>query len=153
MIYDDTVAREPLYFVRYSVDDDNKLTGTLYKAGSAVTFDEHGEFGEEENRMFKTVGAVEFVENEERQGAFESVKTIMNAINSALSQKANDVEAIADAYLLLTGGEIDKEQLQYMADNRVLVNPSAEVDGKFLERPNGDGTQENLLNRLEEKLF
>lgn len=153
MIYDDTVAREPLYFVRYSVDDDNKLTGTLYKAGSAVSFDEHGEFGEEENRMFKTVGAVEFVENEERQGAFESVKTIMNAINSALSQKANDVEAIADAYLLLTGGEIDKEQLQYMADNRVLVNPSSEVDGKFLERPNGDGTQENLLNRLEEKLF
>ncbi|MSE19341.1 phage portal protein, partial [Pantoea agglomerans] len=35
----------------------------------------------------------------------------------------------------------------------VLVNQSKDVDGKFLERPNGDGTQENLLNRLEEKLF
>lgn len=153
IIYDDTVAQEPLYFVRYTVDEDNKMSGTVYSATDAYNFDDSYKVTDTLPQLFKAVPAVEFIENEERLGAFDSVKTIMNAINSALSQKANDVAAIADAYFFAKGAEISKDDFKELADNRVLTTDSADADAKFLERPNGDGTQENLVNRLEDKLF
>ncbi|WP_413476795.1 phage portal protein [Latilactobacillus fuchuensis] len=153
IIYDDTVAQEPLYFVRYTVDEDNKMSGTVYSATDAYSFDDSYKVVETLTQLFKAVPAIEFIENEERLGAFDSVKTIMNAINSALSQKANDVAAIADAYFFAKGAEISEDDFRGLADNRVLTTDSADADAKFLERPNGDGTQENLVNRLEDKLF
>lgn len=153
MVYDDTVAHRPMYFIRYSIDEDNNLTGEVYSDMQIIPFNSSYEFGKPTSHLFKAVPAIEFIENEERQSAFESVKPIMNAINSALSQKANDVEAIADAYLLFKGGEFDADMIKNMSDNRVIANASADADAKFLERPNGDGTQENLLNRLAEYLF
>ena len=77
----------------------------------------------------------------------------MNAINKAISQKANDTDAIADAYLFFKGGDLDEEVIKNMSDNRVIAIAAGDSDAKFLERPNGDGTQENLLNRLVRNLF
>jgi SPP1 family phage portal protein len=153
MVYDDTVAHRPMFFIRYSVDEDNNLTGTVYTPNEQRTFDSDFDITGTTSHLFKAVPAIEFIENEERQSVFESVKPIMNAINSALSQKANNVEAIADAYLLFKGGEFDSDMIKNMADNRVIANSSADADAKFLERPTGDGTQENLLDRLAEYLF
>lgn len=155
MIYDDTVAQEPLYFVRYSINERNSLvSGTIYTSTEEIDFT-NGVINEssKQSHLIGGVPAVEFIENEERQGAFESVKSIMNEINAALSQKANDVEAIADAYLFLKGAELDEEAEKMIADKRMIGVSDKDADAKFLERPNGDGTQENLLNRLEEKLF
>lgn len=153
MVYDDTVAHNPVCFIRYSVDEDNNLTGTAYTDNEILNFDSDFKIIDRKTHLFKAVPAVEFIENEEHQGVFESVKPIMNAINSALSQKANDVEAIADAYLMFKGGEFDADMIKNMSDNRVIANESPDSDAKFLERPNGDGTQENLLDRLAEYLF
>ncbi|GAK31014.1 phage portal protein [Weissella oryzae SG25] len=153
MIYDDTVACEPLYFVRYAFDDNNAVSGDIYTENEIISFGNGYKFGDTVSHLFGSVPAVEFVENEERQGAFDSVKSIMNSINSALSQKANDVEAIADAYFFMSGADLSDDDLTGLADNRVLSVDAPDAKASFLERPNGDGTQENLIDRLEEKLF
>lgn len=153
MIYDDTIAQKPLYFVRYLVDDDNYLTVSVYDSANETTYNDSFKALNQKAHMIGSVPAVEFIENEERLAVFESVKTIMNGINNAISQKANDVEAIADAYLFLSGGNIKKEDIEHMADNRIFTNPEPDSKAEFLTRPNGDGTQENLLDRLENRLF
>lgn len=153
IVYDNTIAQTPLYFIRYIVDDNNHLTISVYDGTQQTTYNDSYQIISQTDHMIGSVPAIEFIENEERQGVFESVKTIMNGINNAVSQKANDVEAIADAYLYLSGGSIKKDDLQSMADNRVIINPEADSKAEFLTRPNGDGTQENLLDRLEKRLF
>ncbi|VTT18301.1 portal protein [Streptococcus dysgalactiae subsp. equisimilis] len=55
---------------------------------------------------------IEYVENEERQSLLASVCDIDNAFNKAISEKANDVEYFADAYLKILGAELDDETLK-----------------------------------------
>lgn len=55
---------------------------------------------------------IEYVNNDERQGIFEPVISMINAFNKALSEKANDVDYFADAYLAILGVQLDKDGLQ-----------------------------------------
>ena len=55
---------------------------------------------------FEGVPAVEFVENEERMGIFESALPMIDAYNKAISEKANDVDYFADAYLKILGSRV-----------------------------------------------
>ena len=97
------------------------------------------------------------IENEERQSIFESVKTLINALNKAGSEKANDVDYFADAYLKVLGVELQSEDASQIRDNRIF-NLWKNGDGPlpdvgFLEKPNSDTTQENLISLLKESIF
>lgn len=153
MIYDDTVEAKPLAFVTYAFDDENKKHGTVFMA--------NGQFDLNmvliDPNVYKTVPAVEIVENEERQSIFANVLTLVDAINNALSQKANDVDYFADAYLKILNAELSEDDLKSIRDNRI-INLSNNTDAKdvvveFMEKPNADGEQENLINRLNNLIF
>lgn len=152
MVYDTSVGHKPLYFVRYYKDDDG-IHGECWSDKECQYFEDE-KITQSESHPFAAVPAVEFSENDERMPLFdESAVSIMDGINNAMSQKANDVEAIADAYLFFKGGELTPETIENMQDNRVIANTAENGDAKFLERPNGDGTQEHLIDRLTRYLF
>ena len=105
---------------------------------------------------FPGVPATEYVENGERQGIFEPVMSMVNAYNKAISEKANDVDYFADAYLKVLGTTIDKDDVQFIRDNRIVNfegDGSDKIIAEFMEKPNSDTTQENLLERLERLIF
>lgn len=154
IIYDDSVSHKPVYFVRYTKNKDDEFVGEIYSDSESITFNNDFELGESEANPLGKVPAIEFMENDERLPLYDnSTISVMNAINKAISQKANDTDAIADAYLFFKGGDLDEEVIKNMSDNRVIAIAAGDSDAKFLERPNGDGTQENLLNRLVRNLF
>ena len=96
------------------------------------------------------------MENAERQGLFEPIMSIVNAYNKAISEKANDVDYFADAYLKILGANVDNEDIKFIRDTRVLnlVGEDAEkIVAEFMDKPNNDTAQENLLNRLERLAF
>lgn len=106
--------------------------------------------------FYGRVPIVEFIHNEERQSLIEPVATFIDGFNKALSEKANDVDYFADAYLAILGAELDENKLPQIRDNRILnVHGSdvSKIDVKFLEKPNADETQENLLDRLERLIY
>ena len=165
MIYDDSIIKRQLYFVRLYVDRDNTEYGSISNAQGVRYFTvtgglrwnetEEGEAWKPHN--FKAgVPAVEYVANEIRQGLFEPVLTPINAYNKAISEKANDVDYFADAYLKILGAEIEQKGLEYIRDNRV-INFSGEDAEKiiveFLDKPANDTAQENFLDRIERHIF
>lgn len=80
----------------------------------------------------------------------------MNGYNKALSEKANDVDYFADAYMKITGRQLTPEQLEGIKDSRIINiygTGGEQGDASFLARPSADETQENLLNRLERLIF
>jgi SPP1 family phage portal protein len=160
MIFDDSVLEKPLHYVRLYKDNDgnefgcvsNKVYNRKFKlTGGFAWLDEGIEHG------FDDVPATEFIENEERQGIFEPVMSMVNAFNKAVSEKANDVDYFADAYLKILGTKLDNDDIKHIRDNRI-INFEGDVDtGKliveFMNKPESDTTQENHLNRLERLIF
>lgn len=159
MIYDDSIVKNRMYFVRYYFDAENVLHGSVsdnrviryFTRNPAVKYD-----GEERLHGFDGVPAVEYVENEERIGLYEGAMSQINAYNKALSEKANDVDYFADAYLKVLGARIDDETAKHIRSNRIINFDGQGADKlvvEFLQKPNADETQENLINRLEQKIF
>ena len=80
---------------------------------------------------------------------------MIDAYNKAISEKANDVDYFADAYMKVLGSKLEDEDLEHIRDNRIinLEGDATEVIVDFLQKPNGDTTQENLIDRLEKLIF
>ena len=162
IVHDNSIEERPLFAVRYTFNE-NENTGV----GQVITNDEIIEatfttfgtvsFGERNQHIYSTIPVVEMIENEERQGIFESVKSLINALNKAGSEKANDVDYFADAYLKVLGVELDSEDTMQIRENRIF-NLWKNGDGPlpdvgFLEKPSSDTTQENLISLLKESIF
>lgn len=160
IIYDDTIAQNPLYGVRVLKDKEGKLTGTIYSRYTETEFyvDDKSELIQEnpKDHYFGDVPLIEYVENEERQSAFEGVISLINAFNKAISEKANDVDYFADAYLAILGVGLEEGDLEKVRDNRIINlkdGDSTKITVEFLDKPNADSTQENLINRLQDLIF
>lgn len=135
---------------------------TVYTDTQVITLghDEQGTFTEVDEirpNLFGEVPFIEYVHNEERIGVFEPALTLINYYNEALSAKANDVDYFADAYMKVVGVKLSDEMKKDLRDLRIVnmwgrdLANIADVD--FLQKPNADITQENLLNRLDRKIF
>lgn len=161
MVYDNTYAQHPICFVTYYYDSKSVMHGEVLTADMAMPFTDDGglhyiEDGFHPHR-FSDIPATEFMENEARIAVFESVYSLIVGYNKALSEKLNDVDAFADAYLKILGPKLDDDMLRDMRDHRVISfegdmseNPA---DVGFLEKPNADTTQENALNRMERLIY
>lgn len=155
-----SIREEPLYGIRYTTNADSETVGTIsdsqsikyfvIKAGEVKIIDEKENF-------FHDVPIIEYVENEERVGAFEWVEYLINAYNKALSEKANDVDYFADAYMKILGAKLDETTLAQIRDYRIINLEKNGGDGElvvdFMQKPNADATQENLLERIEKLIF
>ncbi|NCB82428.1 MAG: phage portal protein [Bacilli bacterium] len=160
MVYDDTIKQEPLFAVRYGYDDDYKLYGEVYT--KETTYALNGTMGfynmtEQAANPFDDLPVVEFYFNEERMSIFESVISLVNAFNKAISEKANDVDYFSDQYLAFLGAEVEEKDLKNIRSNRVINyyadGEDKNVNVKFLEKPDSDSQTENLLDRLTKLIF
>lgn len=157
VVYDNTIQNKPLFACHYGLNDDDEEVGYFYTRDAVYQFATvSGAYTivEETPNVFGDIPMIEYIENEERQSIFENVKTLINAFNKALSEKANDVEYYADAYLKVLGAEIDEKTLQTLRDTRIInVSGDDTLTVEFMTKPSADGTQENLLERLQKLIF
>ena len=163
VIRDNSIRKRVKYGVHYYTDQDGNLKGTFSDADKIYYFGQ-GDKGlvikKGTEHYFGACPIIEYRETEECQAAFESVYTLINQVDKVISEKANDVDYFADAYLKVIGVELDDEQIKFLKENRVwnLFKRTSEVDSTqpdvgFLSKPDADQTQENLLDRLEEKIY
>lgn len=159
MIYDESIIERPLFFVRRYTDNDGVEWGSISNNYGVRNFKVEGGIQWVDDwtpHHFADVPATEFVENAERQGLFEPVLSMTNAYNKAISEKANDVDYFADAYLKVLGTKLDPDDLKFIRDNRVVNfegEDAQKIIVEFMGKPESDVAQENLLNRLERLIF
>ena len=163
IVHDSSIEERPLFAVRYAFNQDEQTGYGQVITGSEIIeaefqLDGSCTFKSRESHIYASLPVVELIENEERQGIFDSVKTLINALNKSASEKANDVDYFADAYLKVLGVEIDSEDAMNIRDNRIFNLWKNSPDGTlpdvaFLDKPNSDTTQENLIHLLKESIF
>lgn len=160
MIFDESIVERPLFFVRRYTDNDGNEFGSISNRYGVRHFQIDGGIKwldpDWTAHNFEDVPATEYVENAERQGIFEPVMSIVNAYNKAISEKANDVDYFADAYLKILGALVENEDIAFIRDTRILNLYGENTDNivaEFMDKPSNDTAQENLLNRLERLAF
>lgn len=160
VVYDDSVSQLPLFAVVYGVDKNGDITGSLFTERSS--YELAGQRGKlsilnEKENPYDGLPIYEWIHNDERMGIFESAISLINSLNKALSEKANDVDYFADAYLAVLGAELDDEGIYRIRDNRIInlygTDDAAQITVKFLEKPNADSAQENFLDRTERFIY
>jgi SPP1 family phage portal protein len=159
MIYDDSIQHKRIAFVRYWFNDDQQVQGDIYFKDQSYHFGNDGHFGDETPNLFHMVPAIEFVENEDRLGIVGQIESLNDALDRAMSQKANQNEYFDNAYMLIRGMQLPEDEETGLPKlnldgNQIIYAPDAtDGDASFLTKPDGDQMQENHINRLIDSIF
>lgn len=159
MIYDEGIVPKPLFFVHVYTDTKGTIRGS-YSNSEVIQYFSNDDGlrydGEPIPHYFGTVPAVEYAENDERTGIFEPVMSMIDAYNKAISEKANDVDYFADAYMKILGAHLEEGDIAQIRSNRVINfdgDGASNLVVDFMQKPSADATQENLIDRLERMIY
>lgn len=149
------VEKEILAGVRYWLEG-YVLHGELYLAGKTRQFEEQGGsllFVKDIPTPFSQPNLTEYPNNRFFMGDFEPVMDNIDAYNLTLSNVTDDLQSIANAYLVLSGMEKpDEEALEVLRTERVLGLP---VDGgaAYITKNLNDSAIENHKKTLREDIL
>ena len=158
IVYDNSIEQLPLFAVYYGREKD-KTVGVLIEADKISDFKSNTAGFELSNVRINAYGqipVVEFMLNDERQGLFEPVISLINSYNKVMSEKANDVDYFADAYMKILGAELDEKSIERIKDNRIINLhglDSSKIVVEFMDKPDSDSQTEHLLDRTERLIY
>lgn len=153
IVYENNLRKAARFAVRYGYDE----TGAV-KFGEVLMCDVIKQFKgdiftEEAPNPFGKINIIEWVMNEERMSLYEAIPGLTEVFNKTIGEKANDVDAFAEAYMLILGAEVDEEGVYRIRDDRIInlygTDDAKDILVQFLTKPTADDTQENLLERIE----
>lgn len=167
LIYDDTIEHKPIFGVYYYPTFDTEQAHTGYKI-SVYTYDKiilykadtafnSAIMIEETDNLFGDIPMVEYSNNEEQQGDYEQVISLIDAYNTLMSDRVNDKEQFVDSILLLinaTLGDTPEETTECkeaLVKNKLLELPS-ESDARYLTRTFDESGVEILKKALEQDI-
>ena len=159
-VYDDSLAGDLLYFIRmYKVnewDDSDLYNVDVYSDYDIKHYTMSGEngyllFKDEEPHYFSQCPANVFNLPDEKS-IFDCVISLQDAANELLSGEIDDYSAFCDAYLVLTGCDLDSEDVATMKENRVLVLPEGAI-AQWLTKNANDAQVENILKRIHDSIY
>lgn len=160
-VYDDSLTGDLIYFVRmYKASDwDNSDT---YKV------DVYSDFDIKHYTMQGANGALSYVGVEphyfsqcpanifylqDEKSIFDCIVSLQDASNALLSAEIDDYEAFCDAYLVLTGVDVDKGDMVTMKEDRVIILPPNDASAAWLTKSVNDAQVENILQRIHDSAY
>ena len=160
-IYDNSLNSELLYVVRFYkedlLDEQNQNyivevygpnTIKYYRSGPGFsTF----QLLEEVPHFFNQCPVTVFNLNEEEESIFGQIMTLQDAYNELVSGGIDDFDAFADAYLVLKGAIAEKDELESMKENRVLMIDQ-DADAMYLTKDINNTQIEYLLRTADEQI-
>lgn len=130
--YSQSAAEKPLFGVYYykRYDLDGYCKGTVcqvYTDTQIFTYKSNTDswagmsLESTARHYFGAVPIIEYRNNEERQGDFEQLISLIDAYNILQSDRVNDKEQFVDAFLFLVNCDIDDEQARKLRRERILM--------------------------------
>lgn len=159
-IYDDSLTGDLTHFVRmYKVnewDDSDLYNVDVYSDYDIKHYTMHGESGtpefvSAEPHYFGQCPANIFYLPDEKS-IFDCIIGAQDAYNELLSAEIDDYSAFCDAYLALTGCDLDTDDVADMKVNRVLILPEG-ANAQWLTKSANDTQIENILKRIHDSIY
>lgn len=122
----------------YTYENDNDSFINMRLTGASLHY-----FGE--------VPLIEYKNNEEEQGDFEQIISLIDAYNLLMSDRVNDKEQFVDAFLFLTGIDLDSEQAKKLREERILMGYEGST-AQYLSKVMSESDIEVLRNNLKQDI-
>lgn len=151
VIYDYALEPNIIAAIRYYEDTigtlnveyyDNKSFNVYSGSINGLTLVESTE------HFFKDVPVAVYINNNNRQGDYEQVLTLIDEYNLLNSDTANDFQYFSDAYLFLSGATIDNEDAINMKENRIINIDDPSAKAEWLVKNIQDTALENYKDRI-----
>ena len=159
-VYDDSLVGDLTHFVRiYQAnewDDSNTYNVDVYTESLVKHYTMEGKNGDltavsEEPHYFSQCPANIFYLPDEKS-IFDCIIGLQDSVNEVLSGEIDDYSAFCDAYLVITGAEIDEEQAAEMRTNRIMLLPE-NANAEWLTKTANDVQVENILKRIHDSIY
>ena len=159
-VYDDSLTGDLMYFVRWykanDWDDSDTYNVDVYSDFSVKHYTMSGmngwlTFVAEEPHYFSQCPANIFNLPDEKS-IFDCILSLQDSANDLISAEIDDYSAFCDAYLTITGADLDAEDVATMKENRVLVLPDGAAVGWATKSVN-DTQTENIMKRIHESIY
>lgn len=170
VVYDDTYEQQPLFGVYYT--QKKRADGTedgwhiwvmtdsvivQYDAASLDAIPSQLSAIEPQPHYFGGVPIVEYWNNENEEGDFESVLDLINAYDLLQSDRVNDKEQFVDRLLVLTGAvlEVDEEgrkPMQQLKEDHALQLPDTQSRAEYLSSELNESGVEILRSAIIEDI-
>ena len=143
-VFNKPTDKDPAYYDVIFVD--SKVVRNYTLKGDRLVLDK------EEAHAFREVPMVEFVNNKDYLGDFESVVSLIDAYNLIQSDRVNDREQLVDAILCFYGVKFTEEQMAELKEHRMISN--IPMDGKIeyliksLNESDTDVLRKNIENDI-----
>lgn len=160
-VYDNTIERALLYFIRFYpadtlsnnpdilVDVYTPLTVDHYRCGAMC---ENMTLLDSTPHYFGQAPVTVFSLNADELPIFYKVMDLQDAYNTLLSGEVDDFEAFCDAYLVLQGTDAEEEDIAAMRENRVLLLPADNASASYLTKNISDTQIQNILQNLNDAI-
>lgn len=109
------------------------------------------ELKEKTRHYFGDVPVIEYRNNEEMQGDFEQLISLIDAYNTLASDRVNDKEQFVDAFLFLSGIDIDSDQAKKLREEKILMGFENST-AQYLNKNLNEADTEVLRNNLKEDI-
>ena len=159
-VYDDSLSGDLLYFVRMYKESDWDNTDTYL-------VDVYGDY---ETKHYKMSGAngyltaigadpnyfsqcpANILALPDEKSIFDCIMGIQDSVNELVSAEIDEYSLFADCYLLITGAELDQEEMAAMKERRGIMLPEG-ATAQYLTKNANDTQVENILKRLHESAY
>jgi SPP1 family phage portal protein len=126
VIYHSGLGEKPLVGVKYVVRQDKKIVFSAYTDTHYYELVAENMIGglrleKAERRALGAIPIVEYPLNNARQGAFEVVMPLLDAINAVQSNRLDGIEQFIQSLIVLTNAEIDEDKAKLLRDAGLIT--------------------------------
>lgn len=160
-ICDDSLTGDLLYFVRFykanEWNDSDIYNVDVYSDYDIKHYQMSGNNGylsllSTEPHYFSQCPANIFSLPDEKS-IYDCVIGLQDAANEIVSSEIDEFSAFADAYLVLTGVDAERDDIQTMKENRVIILPPDGAAANWLTKNANDAQVENILKRIHDSIY
>lgn len=157
VVYDDTVQHNKMFAIVFRACEPYSVGGVetmKYKDLSVLTDTEIREYNEDlssfesYDHYFGQVPVIDYRNNPEKSGDFETVSSLIDAYNTVMSDRVNDKQQLVEAFMLLTGMTLEDDQMTALKVNRVMT-ADIDADAKYVTKDTSEQDIDVLRQVLE----
>ena len=115
VVYSSEVGNKPLFAVKYRTDKENNRISTVYTAKQYWRI-KNDKIIESKPHKLGMIPIFEYPANNARQGAFEIVLPLLDAINTVASNRMDGLEQFVQAFIKFTNCDITEEDFEKLKD-------------------------------------
>ena len=115
VVYSSEVGNKPVFAVKYRVDKENRRIASVYTANEYWKLIDD-KVVENEHHALGMIPIFEYPANNARQGAFEIVLPLLDAINTVASNRMDGLEQFIQAFIKFINCDITAEDFEKLKD-------------------------------------